>query len=284
MAYIFYDIETTGLNSRFDQILQFAAIRTDHEFIELDRFEIRCRLLPYIVPSPEAILINGITVEQFTNSNYPSHHEMVCFIHKKLTEWGPAIFIGHNSFSFDKEFLRHSFFKSLLYPYLTNSNNNCRFDSLKLARAVNIFAPNSIKIPLNDIGTPTFKLAELARVNGFKNMKAHDALGDVEAVIHLCKQISQNAEEVWSDFNRFSKKSSAADFVENNELFALTEFIKSYEYTWLVTCIGQNPDYSSEMLVFDLSNDPEALSSLDEDQLRGRFTATSRPVRGVKNQ
>jgi len=46
MGFVFYDTETTGTNLDFDQILQFAAIHTDHDLVELDRFEIRCRLLP----------------------------------------------------------------------------------------------------------------------------------------------------------------------------------------------------------------------------------------------
>ena len=43
MSFVFYDTETTGTNTAFDQIVQFAAVRTDHELRELDRFEIRCR-------------------------------------------------------------------------------------------------------------------------------------------------------------------------------------------------------------------------------------------------
>ncbi len=55
MSFVFYDTETTGIRTTFDQILQFGAIKTDHQLRELDRFEIRCRLLPYVVPSPEAM-------------------------------------------------------------------------------------------------------------------------------------------------------------------------------------------------------------------------------------
>ena len=43
MGFVFYDTETTGTDTYFDQILQFAAIKTDHELRELDRFEIRSR-------------------------------------------------------------------------------------------------------------------------------------------------------------------------------------------------------------------------------------------------
>jgi exodeoxyribonuclease-1 len=55
MTFVIYDTETTGTNTAFDQILQFGAIKTDCELNELDRFKIRCRLLPYVVPAPGAM-------------------------------------------------------------------------------------------------------------------------------------------------------------------------------------------------------------------------------------
>ena len=51
MAMIFYDTETTGTKLHFDQILQFAAILTDNDLNEIERFEIRSRLLPNVVAS-----------------------------------------------------------------------------------------------------------------------------------------------------------------------------------------------------------------------------------------
>ena len=38
-TYLFYDLETTGLNPCFDQVLQFAAIRTDLSLNEIERHE-----------------------------------------------------------------------------------------------------------------------------------------------------------------------------------------------------------------------------------------------------
>ena len=38
MSFVFYDTETTGTNTTFDQILQFGAIKTDHDLNEIDRF------------------------------------------------------------------------------------------------------------------------------------------------------------------------------------------------------------------------------------------------------
>ena len=39
MGFIFYDTETTGTDTTFDQILQFAAIHTDSELNEIERLE-----------------------------------------------------------------------------------------------------------------------------------------------------------------------------------------------------------------------------------------------------
>ena len=35
--YVFYDLETTGMNPAFDQILQFAAVKTDLDLNEIER-------------------------------------------------------------------------------------------------------------------------------------------------------------------------------------------------------------------------------------------------------
>ncbi len=48
MNFVFYNIETTGISPEYDQPLQFAAIRMDDNFVELERINIRCRLAPYI--------------------------------------------------------------------------------------------------------------------------------------------------------------------------------------------------------------------------------------------
>ena len=116
MSFVFYDTETTGTNTAFDQILQFGAIKTDHELRELDRFEIRCSLLPYVVPSPGAMRVTGVTVDQLIDPDLPSHYQMVRAIKAKLDEWSSAIFIGHNSMTFDEHLLRQALYKTLHGP------------------------------------------------------------------------------------------------------------------------------------------------------------------------
>ena len=106
MNFVFYDTETTGTDTTFDQILQFAAIRTDDDLNELDRFETRCRLLPHVIPAPGALFATRVTPTMLTDPSLPSHYEMILQIAEKLRAWSPALFAGYNTLSFDEPLLR----------------------------------------------------------------------------------------------------------------------------------------------------------------------------------
>ena len=219
MTFVFYDTETTGTNTTFDQILQFGAVKADHELRELDRFEIRCRLLPYVVLAPGAMRVTGVTVDQLTDPDLPSHYEMVRAIKAKLEEWSPAIFIAHNSMTFDEHLLRQALYKTLHPPYLTNTNGNSRSDSLRIMQAVNLFQPDIFSVPADAKGRPTFKLDMLAPANGFSHVTAHDAMGDVEAMIHMCRILAERAGKHWSNFVRFAQKAAVLTFAEEDQVF-----------------------------------------------------------------
>ena len=51
MGFVFFDTETSGLSPPFDQILQFAAVHTDHDLVEIERFEVRSKFVPTRSPS-----------------------------------------------------------------------------------------------------------------------------------------------------------------------------------------------------------------------------------------
>ena len=279
MSFVFYDTETTGTNTTFDQILQFAAVKTDHELRELDRFEIRCRLLPYVVPSPGAMRVTGLTVEQLTDPELPSHYQMVREIKAKMDEWSPAIFIGHNSIDFDEHLLRQALYKTLHNPYLTNTNGNARSDSLRVMRAVNLYQPGTFFVPVDDRGQATFKLDKLAPANDFSHFAAHDAMGDVEATIHMCRIVAKKAEDYWSSFVRFAPKAAVLDFAEEEEVFSLTDIFYGKTYSWMVTTLGPNPQNGAQLIVFNLAIDPDELADLSDGALIDRLAVTPKPVR-----
>ena len=282
MSYVFYDTETTGLNTCYDQILQFGAIRTDHELRELERFEIRCRLLPHVVPSPEALLTIGIGVERLTDSTLPSHYEMVRAIKAKLDEWSPAVFIGHNSMRYDEILLRQALYQTLHGPYLTNTGGNCRLDSLSIFHTVSLFQPGVLSVPVGERGRLTFSLASLAPANGFSHDAAHDAIGDAEATLHLCRLVHERAEGYWSNFVRFGPKAAVLDFVEASEVFVLVGAAYSQPYFRMVTLLGPSPDYDSQVFVFNLSHDPQELAALSDEDLGKTLAASPVPVRGLR--
>jgi exodeoxyribonuclease-1 len=193
MAFVFFDCETSGTNTAYGQILQFAAVLTDEQLNELDQFEIRSRLLPYVVPSPGAMWVNRITARDLIDDKYPSHYEMVQQIREKLLSCSPAVFVGFNSLRFDEHLLRQAFYKTLHPIYLTNTGGNSRCDAMRLLVAASVFAPNAISVPTSETDRRTFRLDRVARANGFDQGNAHDAMCDVQATIHLCRRLANRA-------------------------------------------------------------------------------------------
>jgi exodeoxyribonuclease-1 len=212
MAFVFFGCETSGANTAYDQILQFGAVLVDDELNERDQFEIRCRILPNIVPSPRALWVNRITARDLTNENYRSHYEMISKIRETLLSWSPAVFVGFNSLYFDEYILRQAFYKTLYPIYLTNTGGNARCDAMRLLQAASIFAPNAISVPMSETDRRTFRLDRIARANGYQG-NVHDAMCDVRATIHLCRVLLNRAPSLWSSAIRLCRKSAIFDFI-----------------------------------------------------------------------
>jgi len=282
MGFVFYDTETTGTNTSFDQILQFAAIRTDEHLNELDRFEIRCRLMPHIVPSPGALCVTRISMDQITDPALPSHYEMMCEIKSKLAAWSPSIFTGWNTLGFDEHLLRQALYQSLHSPYLTNMGGSSRIDILKIAQAASVLVPDAIIVPIGDKGKPTFKLDRLAPANGFDHSNAHDALADVEATIHVCRLIRDKAPGLWADAMRLSDKVSAAAFLDKEACFILTESFYNLPYQFVLTKIGHEPGNAGTVLALNLAIDIDQLRAMTDEALVARLGRSPKPVRRIR--
>jgi exodeoxyribonuclease I len=283
MSLVFYDTETTGTEPFFDQILQFAAIQTDAELKELNRFEIRCRLLPHVVPAPEAMSVTGVKVSQLTDSAFPSHYEMVCAISGKLLSWSPALFLGWNSIRFDEGLVRQALYKTLHNPYLTNSGGNSRSDVMRIVQACSIYSPDALSFPTGMDGHKVFKLDQIAPANGFKHEEAHDAMGDVQATIHICRLLVEKAPRIWSSFMRYSKKASVIDYINEEPIFCISEFYGGRPYSFIATAIGENTDNGAESYVYDLSVDPQSVLHLTKVELAIRVAQSPKLVRKLKS-
>lgn len=281
MSFVFYDTETTGINTSFDQILQFAAIWTDDDLNELGRFEVRCRLDDHTIPSAGAFRVTGMTIGKVTAPDLMSHYEMVCQIKQRLQQWCPTTFVGWNTLSYDEHLLRQAFYKCLHPPYLTNTNGNQRSDILKLAQCVEAFAEDVLVIPLNEKGRPSYKLDKLAPANGFNHDKAHDAMGDVEATIFVCRLIRERAPAAWQQMLHCAAKARVEEVINGSPIFVLRDYHGSVK-EYALTRLGNEPN-GFAALAYDLTVDPAQLDVLSDPQLAARLKKSPRVVRRIRS-
>ena len=279
MSFVFFDTETTGLKRGFDQILHFAAVRTDANLSEAARFETRSRLQPHVLPHPSALCTNGLPIEWLTDANLPSHYTMVGDIRRALISWSPAVFVGFNSIRFDEEMLRHALFQCLYPAYLTSNHRNCRADALSLVMAADAVSPAQLVVPVSAEGRRTFRLQQLAAANDVAHARAHDAMSDVLATVELCRLVYQRSPELWQRFVRFSNKATVADFVDAEDGFVLTEFFGGQAYHTPVVCIGSDPDQANGRVCLSLKEDVGRLAGMSDFELQIRLAQKPSPIR-----
>lgn len=284
MSYVFYDIESSGLHTRFDQILQFAAIRTNSEFEIVEEIDLRCRLCPSIIPAPMALKVTARSFAHINDPSHLSHYEMVRQIHATLARWRPAVFIGFNSIKFDEELLRSAFYQSLHLPiFLTTGTNCARGDALKLARAAACLAPDVIKVQADPTGKRVMSLQALAAANNLPAPHAHDAMSDTRTTLELCKIIHSGAPTLWSDFMRFAQKAAAKSFIEDQEVFGYFDANGWSRDVQILTRLGSCKKNANAFHCLNLLEDIESLKSLSVEEIIDRQKDyKTRPIVKVK--
>lgn len=280
MGFVIYDLETSGLKKRFDQILQFAAIPTNDDLEQIAApLNVRVRLLPSIVPSPDALHITQRLINQITDPSLPTLYQAACEIHDASMSWSPSMFLGFNSIRFDEEFLRQTFYQNLRHPiYVTNLNGNNRGDVLRLIRGVALLNPDAITIPISADGRRSFRLEDLGPANGFNPDNRHDALSDAEATLHLCRLIRDRAPGAWSNFSRFANKPNVIEFIQDEDAFALLGDGADSDF-FCVTHVGQSPKDKNLQYCLDLNSDYAALARMSHDELCEQVKDNGGPIR-----
>ena len=282
MSLVIYDVETTGLAKRFDQIVLFAAVLTDSDLNVKDRIELGCRLMPHVIPSPKAMQVTGLRIEQLLDASLPSHYEMVAEIRRILESWSSALFLGFNSLSFDEEFLRQAFYLCLHNPFLTNTKGNARADVLNLCRMTAALRPDVIRPATDENGREIFRLKPLAEANGIAVPMSHSALADASTTLALCQSIKDRAPDIWSQFLRFSKKATVESFVTDQGAFVVSETIGNRHRARVVTRIGRHAEQQARHYCLDLSTDLDALREMSDGELVNLCSGSERPVVTVR--
>ncbi|MCY4012272.1 MAG: exonuclease domain-containing protein [Gammaproteobacteria bacterium] len=281
MSFVIYDVETTGLSTRFDQILQFAAILTDSDLAVLDQEVFRARLSRHVIPSPEALRITGLHIGQLIHPSLPSHYAMVTDIRSTLVSWGPAIHLGYNSIPFDEEFLRHALYQCLYEPFLTNTQGSARADVLPLCRLAACLRPHVFRPARHPDGSVSFRLRALAAANDCPIGTPHDPMADAMATLSLCRTIRRRAPDVWSQFVRFSQRASVEAFIVEEDAFLVSETFGNQHRFRVVAPIGPHPAQPRHYCL-DLSADVDSLASMSDAELVTVCEGLDSPVVAVR--
>lgn len=281
MTYVFYDTETSGIKTHYDQILQFAAIVTDENFEETERFDIQMRLSPHVVPSPKALLINGIAPGECYSEQRMTQFDGLSRVHAFIQSHTPSIFAGWNTISFDEEILRHGFYQQLLYPYPTSGKNG-RMDIMRVARAVHALRPGVISVPLGVDGKESFKLENISSANGYVSDRSHEAVSDTEASIFMAKQIKCRAPDIWSAFVQTSKKSSAMQIIRRGDPCVVITGWKEHTRQSVGVSIGVDPENEAYHYFADLDTNLSEFQSLSSEERMTWFDRIASPVNKVK--
>ncbi len=203
-TFLFYDIETSGLNPAFDQVIQFAAIRTDMQLNELERYEWMVRPNPGIVPSPRAMITHRTPLQAWQQGE--SEFVVIKRIHELFNTPG-TISLGYNTLGFDDEFLRFSFYRNLLAPYTHQFANSCgRADLYPITSLFYLFHPSLLTWPLRNEKI-SLKLDALNTTNHLSDGVAHNAIVDIEATIALAKIFMQQTDTWKYALGYFDKNS-----------------------------------------------------------------------------
>lgn len=179
-TYVVFDVETTGLSTAYDTIIELAAVKIQEGKV-VDKFESFAN--PHRPLSAKIIELTHITDDMLKDA--PEVDEMIAKFYEFI---GDAIVVAHNA-SFDMGFLYTAYekagIKGVKHPVI---------DTLQLSRLVN----------------PTMKnhrLNTLCNKYGIELTQHHRAIYDTEAtgylLLHLLKEAKEKGIEYHDDFNKF---------------------------------------------------------------------------------
>ena len=282
-CYIFTDTETTGLDINFSQIIQVGSLLTDENLVVEKEHNLSSKLLPWVVPSPEAFLIHKKL--ECLEDNSPSHYEMMLDLRKDWLEWSSQknpIFITYNGHRFDEELFRRQFYWCLLPPYITNTSGATRLDLMYTFQIVANFFPNSLTIPCNEENEISLKLTDWADSNNISSLNAHDAVADCYLMVNLSRLIAEKASQAWKSSLMGSSKDGNLRLLQSEPFAMIGEVIRKKKFTYPVTFCGQNHRMQNEVAVADLYFDPDALDELSDSELLEQISAAGTAIRKVR--
>jgi exodeoxyribonuclease-1 len=268
-TFYFYDLETTGLSSKKDRIMQFAGQRTDKNMELVGDFDnIYIKITEDILPSPDAVMVTGITPQK-TLSDGISEAEFLKYFYENIAT-ANTVFVGYNSVRFDDEFIRNLNYRNFYDAYEWQwSEGRSRWDILDVVRMTRALRPDGIEWPFSPEGKPSNRLELLTQLNKLDHSHAHDALSDVFATIAVAKMIHLKNSKLFEYLLRVRAKKEVDELVAKGLPFVYSSgrYPSEHNYTTIAVALGPHPSKPGAYLVYDLRQDPKSYADKSIDDL-----------------
>lgn len=162
---VVYDLETTGLDTAKDEMIQISAVKFGDGGV---RDELNVFAIPNVPMTAGAERVHGYGKDKLLSLGAVSVKEALsAFSHFSRG----CVLVGHNSAAFDDVILNRC-----LAEYGVESSFGARYDTMIIS---GLFLP----------GLADHKLATLCSFFGVENVRAHDALSDVNATKDVLKEL-----------------------------------------------------------------------------------------------
>lgn len=275
LNFFFYDLETSGLNARNDRIMQFAGQRTGMDLQPLgEPINVLVKLNDDTLPSPDAILVTGITPQQTVQDGYTEAEFARLLTEQVFTP--DTIAVGFNNIRFDDEFVRHLLWRNFYDPYeWAYKDGRSRWDLLDVVRMTRALRPQGIEWPVVD-GVPVNKLELISKQNGLMHTKAHDALSDVEALIQVTGLIKSKQPQLYEYLLSMRDKNKVKQLVniDDKKPFVYSSGRYASEFNKTTVALPLTAGRNGNVVVYDLRHDPTEFINLSVGDLKTRMFAS----------
>ena len=135
--------------------MQFAGQRTDENLQPIgEPYNILVKLNDDTLPSPDAIMVTGITPQMTQGDGYTEADFARLLMEEVFTP--DTVTIGFNNIRFDDEFIRHLFWRTFYDPYeWAWKDGRSRWDMLDVVRMTRALRPDDIVWPVDKEGKAT---------------------------------------------------------------------------------------------------------------------------------
>lgn len=274
-TFFFYDLETSGLSARESRIMQFAGQRTTLALEPIgEPVNVLVRLNDDVLPSPEALMITGITPQQTVADGYSEAEFAKLLVEEIFTP--DTIAVGFNNIRFDDEFVRHLLWRNFYDPYEWSwKDGRSRWDLLDVVRMTRALRPDGIEWPVVD-GKEVNRLELITKLNGIDHFKAHDALSDVEALIAVARLIRDKQPQLYNYLLKMRDKKEVQQLVnlDDKQPFAYVSGRYDSEFHKATVAFPLTSGRNGAVVVYDLRYDPTPFLELDQQALARKFFAT----------